>query len=113
MRELMERIRQARDWCIQQGMQLEILPGCEIFYTPQTVRMLRDGLIPTLAESEFVLVEFLPGAPYSELIGADRAVQGIAERGESVDCSRLYARFCAHRALQMSALAGARSEVEA
>lgn len=103
MRELMERIRQARDWCIQQGMQLEILPGCEIFYTPQTVRMLRDGLIPTLAESEFVLVEFLPTA----------AVQGIAERGESVDCGRLYARFCAHRALQMSALAGARSEVEA
>ena len=46
MRELMERIRQAREWCIQQGMQLEILPGCEIFYTPQTVRMLRDGVIP-------------------------------------------------------------------
>ena len=44
---------------------------------------------------------------------ADRAVQGIAERGESVDCGTLYARFCAHRALQMSALAGARSEVEA
>ena len=70
MRELMERIRQARDWCIQQGMQLEILPGCEIFYTPQTVRMLRDGLIPTLAESEFVLVEFLPTAPYRELQSA-------------------------------------------
>ena len=74
MRELMERIRQARDWCIQQGMQLEILPGCEIFYTPQTVRMLRDGLIPTLAESEFVLVEFLPTAPYRELQSAAKAL---------------------------------------
>lgn len=74
MRELMERIRQAREWCIQQGMQLEILPGCEIFYTPQTVRMLRDGLIPTLAESEFVLVEFLPTAPYRELQSAAKAL---------------------------------------
>ena len=36
--------------------------------------MLRDGLIPTLAESEFVLVEFLPTAPYKELQSAAKAL---------------------------------------
>ena len=56
---------------------MEILPGCEIFYTPQTVCMLREGLIPTLAGSNYVLVEFLPGAPYSELIGAAKTLTAV------------------------------------
>ena len=58
MEQLMRRIRRAQSWCDEQRMQMEILPGCEIFYTPQTVWMLREGLIPTLAGSNYVLVEF-------------------------------------------------------
>ena len=77
MEQLMQRIGQAQRWCDEQKMQLEILPGCEIFYTPQTVRMLRDGLIPTLADSDYVLVEFLPTAPYSELRGAAKALTAV------------------------------------
>ena len=74
LRELMERMARAQAWCDEQGMQLEILPGCEILYTPQAVRMLRDGLIPTLAETEYVLVEFVPTAPYSVLLNAAKAL---------------------------------------
>ena len=49
MEQLTRRIQKAQSWCDEQRMQMEILPGCEIFYTPQTVCMLREGLIPTLA----------------------------------------------------------------
>ena len=58
MEQLTRRIQKAQSWCDEQRMQMEILPGCEIFYTPQTVCMLREGLIPTLAGSNYVLVEF-------------------------------------------------------
>ena len=98
MEQLTRRIQKAQSWCDEQRMQMEILPGCEIFYTPQTVCMLREGLIPTLAGSNYVLVEFLPGAPYSELIGAAKT-----------DSGGLSADFRAYRALQMFTLAGARS----
>lgn len=77
MEQLMRRIRRAQSWCDEQRMQMEILPGCEIFYTPQTVRMLREGLIPTLAGSDYVLVEFSPAAPYSELIGAAKTLTAV------------------------------------
>ena len=77
MEQLTRRIQKAQSWCDEQRMQMEILPGCEIFYTPQTVCMLREGLIPTLAGSNYVLVEFLPGAPYSELIGAAKTLTAV------------------------------------
>ena len=77
MEQLTRRIQKAQSWCDEQRMQMEILPGCEIFYTPQTVCMLREGLIPTLAGSNYVLVEFLPGAPYSELLGAAKALTAV------------------------------------
>ena len=74
MQEFTERMEQARAWCRERGMQLEILPGCEILYTPQAVRMLRDGVLPTLAGSEYVLVEFVPTAPFSILTDAAKAL---------------------------------------
>ena len=88
MEQLTRRIQKAQSWCDEQRMQMEILPGCEIFYTPQTVCMLREGLIPTLAGSNYVLVEFLPGAPYSELmftLAGARSITAGALRRQHAD----------------------------
>ena len=71
---LTARLAEMQAWCDGQGLNIELLPGCEIFYTPQTVRMLRDGSIPTLAGSDYVLVEFMPDAPFRELRGAAKAL---------------------------------------
>lgn len=40
------------------GMSIDILPGCEVFITPEIVSLLKDGVIPTLNNSTYVLVEF-------------------------------------------------------
>lgn len=39
--------------------------GCEIFYSHESVNLLNDKKIPTLAGSHYVLVEFSPTAEYS------------------------------------------------
>lgn len=46
---------------------VHIYPGQEIFCTSDGMEKLKAGKLLTLADSRYVLVEFLPGAPYSEL----------------------------------------------
>jgi protein-tyrosine phosphatase len=41
-----------------QKCKINILPGCEIYYTHDTVKLLNDRKIPTLANSKYVLLEF-------------------------------------------------------
>lgn len=50
-----------------EGIGLRILPGAEVLYTEQTGRFLRERRIPTLAGTDWVLIEFDPGARYEEL----------------------------------------------
>jgi len=57
----------AKDYCAEAGYDLEILEGCEILYTEQTPRLLRDGYVPTLNGTDFVLVEFSPDIKYKKL----------------------------------------------
>lgn len=46
--------------CGEQGLDIVLYEGCEIFYSPTAVRQLDEGLLPTLAGSRYVLVEFDP-----------------------------------------------------
>lgn len=71
-----ERLQTARDWCVQKGIQIELYSGSEIMYTDDTVRLLRENRIPTMAETQYVLVEFLPDATYDRLCSAARALGG-------------------------------------
>lgn len=68
----MEHLSLANQWCRAQAVPMEILPGCEIFYTPETTRWLQEGRIPTLAGTRHVLVEFNLTASYEELRSAAR-----------------------------------------
>lgn len=64
--------------CRQAGMDLRLLLGAEILYTDMTCRLLSEGRVPTLAGTEYVLVEFMPGVRYDALY---KALEGILRAG--------------------------------
>ena len=57
----------ARHFCQQEGMDIRLHEGAEILYTAQACRMLQDGEIPTLADTDRVLVEFSPDVAFKTL----------------------------------------------
>ena len=46
---------------------VHIWPGQEVFYSDEVVDLLQDGKILTLAGSDYVLTEFLPGVSYTAI----------------------------------------------
>lgn len=62
--------------CLEEGLDLVILPGAEILYTDATSRFLRERRINTLAGTDFVLVEFMPDVRYEALHDALRSILG-------------------------------------
>lgn len=57
---------------------VKLHPGAEVLCTPETVELARDGLLPTLGHSRYVLAEFDFGQP-SEYM--DELLSGIARHG--------------------------------
>lgn len=49
-----------------------ICPGEEIFYSQDTLEMLKKGRLLTMGGSRYILIEFMPNVPYSLLYGAVR-----------------------------------------
>lgn len=70
----LSRVEEARSWCQEVNLPINIYTGAEILYTQDTPRLLCQGQIPTLAQTRSVLVEFLPRAPYEQLRGAARTL---------------------------------------
>lgn len=62
-----EHLAEAGAWCSVHAPQLHLYSGAEVLYTPDTLRFLRDGAVPTLAGSRMVLVEFRPDTPEREI----------------------------------------------
>ena len=93
-------------------MDLRLLLGAEILYTDMTCRLLSEGRVPTLAGTEYVLVEFMPGVRYDALY---KALEGIlragflpvvahveryaclASRRGALRCSRMNSKACFSR----------------
>ncbi|MBR4442045.1 MAG: hypothetical protein IKS52_02085 [Clostridia bacterium] len=69
--------RAARQLCQDENLSLILHTGCEILYTDDTVRLLESGDIPTMADTGYVLVEFLPGDSYDRLKRAARALGNV------------------------------------
>lgn len=74
----LERLEEAQQYCMSNKLPLELYTGAEILYTPLAASMLREGRVPTLAKTDFVLVEFMPGVRYEEL---SEAVQKLLRNG--------------------------------
>jgi len=68
---------EAQALCEEKNYSLQLYKGCEIFYTDDTVRLLRDGVIPTIGGSRYVLVEFSPEDPYDRLRQAARTLGSV------------------------------------
>ena len=70
-RERYERaLEEARACCRAEGIPIALHPGAEILYTDQTCRFLAEGRVPTLAGTEYVLVEFSPDIRHDRLCDA-------------------------------------------
>lgn len=50
----------------------KIYPGQEIFYSRDTLEKLERGQLLTMAGSDYILLEFMPNVPYSEIFRAVR-----------------------------------------
>lgn len=67
---------------------MEVLMGNEIFFTPGVIRDLIDGKVMTMAGTDYILVEFLPGEGYNKIytglntaiVGGYRPILAHAER---------------------------------
>ena len=60
----LDRVREA---CLKQGLRIRLYAGQECYYCSDLVSWLDRGQVLTLAESRYVLVEFDPDCPYSQL----------------------------------------------
>ena len=63
-------LEETRNYLKAQGIPLTLYTGAEILYTPNTCYMLMDGKVPTLAGTQYVLVEFSPDDTYQYILDA-------------------------------------------
>lgn len=67
MEDYLDHFRQAEEFVQTMGWELQLRTGQEILYTDAASRYLRERKSLTLADSEYVLVEFMPGEKYERL----------------------------------------------
>lgn len=60
----------AQQYCRDQGYPIELHVGAEILYTPAIVHYAEDGLLPTIGNTRFALMEFVPDISLKELVYA-------------------------------------------
>ena len=63
-------LNQARRYCRDRGYNMQLFSGAEILYTPMLHQYCMEHRLPTLGDSEFVLMEFVPGVKLQELESA-------------------------------------------
>lgn len=68
-------LAEARSYCAENALDIELYEGAEILYTGQTCEFLMEGRIPTMADTDHVLVEFSPDVRYDRLMDALEALQ--------------------------------------
>lgn len=65
-----EHFAEAEQYCAQRGYDMRLCRGAEILYTPMLDSAAIEHELPTLAGTDWVLVEFMPTSPLKELIAA-------------------------------------------
>ena len=68
------RLEEARHYCVANGLDVEVLPGAEVAWTYYTVEALRKRQIPTLNNSDTVLIEFWPSVRWYEITDACKSL---------------------------------------
>lgn len=60
-------LEQTQRYCVDAGLDVTILPGAEIAWNYNTVSALRRGLVPTLAATDYVLIELWPTVTWQQV----------------------------------------------
>ena len=62
-----------------EGIDITVYPGCEVFITPEIIELYEQGLIGTLADSSYMLVEFpmMSIPPYTDNVLYELQLKGI------------------------------------
>lgn len=67
-------LEKAREWIAQEGISLRLYNGCEILYTDASARLLKEGHLPSLADTYNALVEFTPDTDFKRMCDAARSI---------------------------------------
>lgn len=70
--------REAEEYIKDHDLGIKLYRGAEVYYTPNTVRLLQEGKVYTLADTNLVLIEFMPDAGEKQITVA---TQKIASAG--------------------------------
>lgn len=69
------RLKEAIEYCRSKGYHMNIHEGSEILYTPVMRNYLLNHPLPTLGDSSYVLIEFVPDIAYEEMESALELLQ--------------------------------------
>lgn len=75
--KVIDAVEVTRELIQKKGWDIQIFSGNEIYYDHNTIKNIENNVVCTLADSKYVLIEFSPGAEYSEILDAVRSVQSI------------------------------------
>lgn len=73
-----ERLSEAQDYCRERDWEISIMPGAEIAWTYNTVEALRRKQVPTLNQTDYVLIELWKNISWAEV---KSAVQQLLRAG--------------------------------
>ncbi len=73
-----QHLEEARSYCSQNGYKMTVYAGAEILYTPAIRHYAQAQRLITLADTEYVLVEFIPDIAYKEM---EEAVRFLSDCG--------------------------------
>lgn len=65
-----QHLAEARQYCEQKQYSMELYTGAEVMYTPAIERYASEHRLPTLADSQYLLMEFVPDITCAELEAA-------------------------------------------
>lgn len=73
--KLAQGLAEARAYCKQMEYEISLFEGAEILYTPAMERFAQERKLPTLADSNIILIEFVPDITMAEMKQALSLVQ--------------------------------------
>ena len=72
----MAHFSEAQEYIRREGLPLQLYCGAEVLYTDNTPRLLKEGRIPTMAGTKYVMVEFSPTDTKEHIYDALQKVAG-------------------------------------
>ena len=77
------------DGKVKHRQPIQIWTGQEIFYSNSVIRLLEEDKLLTLADSNYVLIEFMPAVPYSVSMSQKRKKIRRTDRVRRIDSDEL------------------------